>query len=133
MKPDRPHPAQRPEPATGPGLLRAISGLLIWSASFLALYITHAQGCELISPAMSGWLRAGLIALWALPLLVLGAMLAASARRLRRARKPRAAGDPPAPAFMARLTLLLDASSLAAVLAIGLPIWFVPVCTGPLA
>ncbi|NYT58802.1 hypothetical protein H0A65_07680 [Alcaligenaceae bacterium] len=118
-------------PASGPGLLRAITGLLIWSISFLTLYVAHAQGCQLMSPGMSGLLKTGLIILWVLPLIVLGAMLMASWRRMRRTRPPPGTGEPSTSVFMAVLTLLLDLSSWFAVLATGVPILFVPVCAGP--
>src|SRR5690606_8781772 len=80
--------------AAEPGLLRAISGLIIWSISFLTLYVAHAQGCQLMSPGTSGWLKTCLLVLWALPLIVLGTMLASSRRRLHRARRLREPGKP---------------------------------------
>src|SRR5690606_5918600 len=81
--------------ASRPGLLRAIAGLLIWSASFLTLYVAHAEGCELMPPVTPRLLRTGLIVLWVLPLVVLGVMAAASWRRFQHARTPRAKSDPP--------------------------------------
>lgn len=118
-------------PSCCPGLLRAITGPLIWACSFLALYVAHAQGCQLIVPAALGWLTVGLIALWVFPATILCIMLLASWRRLRPAHKPRSPGVEPVSTFMPMLILLLDLSSLVAVLATGLPILFIPACAAP--
>lgn len=113
---------------TGPGLLRALAGLIVWAVFFVVIYALLSVGCAIGADAVTARvslrdpLTLTLLAAFGLHLLVLAAMLGASARAWRAHRRS------PDGAFVRRLTVLLDTVGLFGVLWVGFPVLLLPPC-----
>ena len=108
-------------------LLLALSGLVIWSSGFVALYAGLSLGCE------GGLHRQDLLgtnalttALLTVLLVHLGALAALQLYAVTRWRRARDSGD--SRAFMATLTCRVTAVGLVGMLAVGVPVLMVPPC-----
>lgn len=110
-----------------PGVWRAILGFIVWATEFVVLYVGHAVGCLYVPPVHPSAVTAALLALWVLHAAV-GAILAwRSGGQWRRLRHSQ--GAQVHARFMWRVTFLIDASALGAIVVTGLPVLAFPACS----
>ena len=108
-------------------LLLAVSGLIIWSNGFVALYAALSIGCragihrqDLLGTNAMTWL---LLAVLLVHVGALGALQLHALGRWRRDRRSEGSR-----AFLASLGCVVTAASLVAMLTVGFPVLLIPPC-----